>query len=144
MREVSREHRVEHVSDPSDQPPRVRVHLPGDVPARLVRWRQDRDGQWWAEVTLYAPAEAVQQVAGEDYTAVPREPAAQPGEYVVVAPKVAPGEKPTAELHRADCFIIPKASTSTLLVTPMPDAKTARDMLRFDDTTPCTACRPDP
>lgn len=138
------------MSDPSDLP-RVRVRLPGDVPGRLVRWRQGPDGRWWAEVTVYAPAQAVQQVDGEDYSHVPREPATPPqptdgGEvgYVTVAARVAAGEKPSAELHRADCWSIPKASTSTLIVTPMPDAKTARDMLGFDDTTACTACSPDP
>jgi hypothetical protein len=62
---------------PDSLPPRIRVALPGggDIPGQLLRWRQDKSGTWWAEVTVHVPAAAVQQVAGEDYTAVPREPA---------------------------------------------------------------------
>lgn len=131
------------MSDPVELP-RVRVRLPGDTPARLRRWRQDPTGRWWAEVTLYAPASAVQQVDGEDYAQVPREQVRPATEYVMVAPKVPPGETPKAEMHRVDCWTIPRVTTSTLLVTPMPSATAARDMLGFDDTTPCRECRPEP
>lgn len=130
------------------EPPRVRVHLPGDAPGRLLRWRQDQTGRWWAELVVHAPAEVVQQVDGEDYSQVPREPATPPqsahGGYLLVAPKVAPGQPVKAELHRVGCWSIPQVSTSTLRVTPIEDADQARGLLRFPDTTPCTACTPDP
>lgn len=132
------------MSDPSESP-RVRVRLPGDAPARLHRWRQDKAGAWWAEVTLYAPAEAVQQVQGEDYSGVPREATTDPAvEYVMVAPKVPPGQPVRAELHRADCWTIPRAETSTLRITPVESGEQARGLLAFDDTTPCTTCQPEP
>ncbi|MFI0900494.1 hypothetical protein [Streptomyces sp. NPDC020983] len=131
------------MSDPSELP-RVRVRLPGDTPARLHRWRQDKTGKWWAEVTLYTPADTVQQVQGEDYSQVPREPAGPAAEYVIVAPKVPPGEKPKAEMHRANCWTIPRAETSTLRLTPIENAEQARGLLAFDDTTPCTTCDPQP
>ncbi|WP_031523112.1 hypothetical protein [Streptomyces sp. NRRL F-5123] len=129
----------------SDQSPRVRVHLPGDAPARLQRWRQGPDGRWWAEVTLYAPATALQQIPGEDYSSVPRETATGPDvQYVIVAPKLPPDQPVRAELHRAGCWTIPRAETSTLRVTPVESAEQARGLLGFQDTTACTACQPEP
>lgn len=121
-------------------PPRVRVTLPGDTPGRITRWQQDQDGQWWAEITVRAPAAAVTQVPGEDYTAVPREPAGP--WYVMVAP-TDPAQPRSAEIHAAGCFAIP-AKSRRFRITPMPDAAAARDMLGFDDTTACTVCHPEP
>lgn len=132
------------MSEPSAEPPRVRVYLCDDAPARLRRWRQDQTGRWWAEVTFYVPASAVQQVEGENYSGVSRQTSGPTAEYVMVAPKVPPGETPKAEMHRADCWTVPRATTSTLLVTPMPSATAARGMLGFDDTTPCPECQPEP
>lgn len=124
------------MSDQPDrpEPPRVRVHLPGDVPARLLRWRQDDQGRWWAEVALYAPADAVSQVQGEDYAAVPREPADPPApEYVVQ--KLTSGQ---LVLHRAgaDCW-----GASGGRLTPVPPG-TERSALKFPDTEACEICRP--
>jgi hypothetical protein len=120
------------VSDP--EPPRVRVHLPGDAPARLLRWRQDQDGHWWAEVTTYVPADAVRPVDGEDYTAVPREPATPPAPGYVIQ------TLPSGQLvlHRADCW----AATGGR-ITPVP-AGVEATALRFPDTEPCEICQPAP
>ncbi len=130
------------MSDPL--PPRIRVALPGgqDVPGRLIRWRQDKTGAWWAAVEVYVHAAAVQQVAGEDYDQVPREPAEIEPRYVMVAFQDPDGKR-KAEMHVADCRAIPHGS-STHRVTPMPDADAAKGMLAFDDTTPCTVCTPEP
>lgn len=106
------------------------------MPARLLRWRQDKTGAWWAEVTLYAPAGAVQQLPGEDYTRVPREPATPPqasaDEYVIQ--KLPSGK---LVLHRADCW----AAEGHLTPVP-PEVETLA--LRFDDTEPCDICQPAP
>lgn len=129
------------MSDPP--PPRIRLALPGrrDLPGRLTGWRQDETGAWWAEVTIHAPAAAVQRIEGEDYTQVPREPAGP--RYVMVAALNPDGGKRSAEIHTAGCFAIPRKS-SLHRVMDMPDAEAARGMLQFDDTTPCTVCRPEP
>lgn len=121
-------HRIEHVPEPN--PPRVRLNFPGDAPARLRRWRQDQNGQWWAELTVYAPAGAVRRVSGEDYAAVPRIPAGT-GCVVQTLPS---GQ---LVLHRADCWA---AGGRT---TPVPPG-TEKSALKFSDTEPCEICRPQP
>jgi hypothetical protein len=129
----------------SAEPPRVGLDLPGGrtVPARLRRWKQDRNGTWWAEVSLYAPAAAVRQIPGETYADVPREPAAEPEpEYLLVS---LARDRPQKELvvHEQDCFTFGKDPWRYRIQTI--DAGMARTMLaRFDDTVPCQICRPDP
>jgi hypothetical protein len=131
------------VSEQPD-PPRVRVTLPDGrvVTGRILRWRQGPDGEWWAEATWYVPAGAVQQVEGEDYSAVPREPAG-PRYVLSTDDRRPPGTKPTMELHLADCFTLGQIAAWTR-ITPVPSAERARGMLQFDDTTPCDVCKPDP
>lgn len=119
--------------------PRVRVTLSNDVPARLRRWRQDKAGAWWAEVELYAPAAAVQQVAGEDYADVPREPAG-PRYVLATDTRVTP---PTMELHLATCWEFSQPA-AWRRITPVSGSQEARTALRFDDTTPCPVCTPTP
>lgn len=120
--------------------PRIRVTLPeggGDTPGRLLRWRQDEAGAWWAEVTVHVPANAVTQVDGEDYSRVPREPA--PPRYVLATDtRLTP---PAAELHLATCWEISRPATWRR-ITPMLDGVAGPDMLRFDDTTRCPLCLP--
>lgn len=135
---------------PTDPPPRVDI-LPAGRPApgRILRWRQAPDGHWWAEVTLYVPAEAVRQVDGQDYTAVPREAAAPPaspppaGPAFVLTADTRPGQPRTATLHKGDCWTLGDTA-SWIRTTPISDAATAAGMLRFDDTTPCDICTPRP
>ncbi|WUH94488.1 hypothetical protein OG900_33030 [Streptomyces sp. NBC_00433] len=129
---------------PDSLPPRIRVTLPGSTTGQITGWQQDQDGQWWATVTVRAPATAVQPVDGEDYSHVPRQPAPQPGpKYVLVAPIDPAGQPLAAELHETTCFAIPRDS-SLHRVTPIPTPADARGMLGFPDTTACTACRPEP
>lgn len=119
------------MSDPPE-PPRVRLALPGEVPARLLRWRQDEAGRWWAEVTLVVPVDAVQRVEGEDYAGVPRLAAPPPPpEYVV---QTLPGGQ--LVLHQADCWA---ATGGRITSVPPGIEKTA---LRFEDTDPCDICHP--
>jgi hypothetical protein len=126
----------------SDQPPpRIRVTLPGDTAGRITGWRQDPAGQWWARVEIHAPATAVQQIPGEDYTAVPRQPA--PPRYVLATDTHT--TPPTSELHQATCWeISQKTGSPRWRITPLLDGLDGPDLLRFDDTTRCTICLPDP
>jgi hypothetical protein len=126
----------------SEDPPRVHVALPGGhaTTGRLLRWRQGPDGAWWAEAVVYVPAAAVEQVDGEDYAGVPREPAASP-RYVLTTDTR--GTKPAVTLHRADCWLIDQPATWTR-VTPVDNPDQARAALRFDDTAPCDICKPAP
>lgn len=131
------------MSDPPPPPPRVHVTLPGgggQVPARILGWRQADDGSWRAEVALTVPAGAVARVDGEDYSRVPRVPA--PPRFVLVT-STPPKGKPTMELHTATCWTLATVAP-TQRVTPVPDAATARGMLGFDDTTACDVCQPQP
>jgi hypothetical protein len=122
---------VERVSDKPDrpEPPRVRVHLPGDVPTRLLRWRQDDQGRWWAVIDV--PAAAVHPAPGEDYTAVPRDRAPGTGRYVIQT-------LPSGQLvlHRADCW----AATGGR-ITPVPDG-IEKAAAKFEDTEACEICQP--
>lgn len=131
---------------PDSRPPRVRVTLPGDVPGTLHDWRQDEHGDWWGRVEVWAPADAVQQVDGEDYSSVPREPATPPeatsNQYVLVAANASPDQPRAAELHRADCWAISRVKTHR--VAPVGNVAQARAALRFPDTTPCDICQPEP
>lgn len=132
------------MSDPrpdEQPPPRVEVHLPGGrtTPGRIHRWRQGLDGRWWAEVTIHVPAGAVGKLDGEDYGSVPREPAGP--RYVMTADTRQ--KPPAAEVHRDICPLL-DAPADWIRVTAIDSADQARDMLRFDDTTACTACHPDP
>lgn len=136
---------IERKSDP--EPPRVYVTLPGgrQVAGRLLRWRQDKNGRWWAEIATYTPASAVAKIDGEQYDDVPRESATPPtagaADYVLAADTRQ--HPPTAEIHRTDCWSLAKPA-QWIRLTPMPTAKDARDMLRFDGTTACTLCNPQP
>jgi len=129
------------MSDPS--PPRVHLTLPGGhrVEARLLGWRQQQDGTWHAEVALTIPAGEVQQVDGEDYSAVPRVPA--PVRYVLSTDTraEAEGSPPRMQLHvEGHCWVIAKPA-AWRRITPCPDPVAA---LKFGDTTACTGCRPKP
>lgn len=129
---------------PDSRPPRIRVTLPGDAPGTLHGWRQDRDGRWWGRVEVWAPAEAVQQVPGEDYTQVPRtprEPADGGVEYVLATDTR--DIPPTMELHKADCWAIEQPARWRR-ITPVPSPAEARGMLSFPDTTACETCNPEP
>lgn len=130
----------------SDQPPpRIRVRLPGDVPARLLGWRQDpATGQWWAHVEAYAPASSVQQVPGEDYSQVPRQPAPGPATttgYVLATDTRA--DPPAMELHEAGCWEISQPARWRR-ITAVENAAVARASLQADDTTACPVCTPEP
>lgn len=127
---------------PDSLPPRIRVTLPGDTLGRITGWRQDKTGRWWAEVTVYAPAAAVQQVPGEDYTHVPREPAT-PAETRYVLATDTRNTPPTVELHRADCWEISQTATWRR-ITPVENPAVAQAAARFDDTTTCPVCTPKP
>jgi hypothetical protein len=65
---------IEHVTE-MPEPPRVRVAFPGGVQRDgwLLRWGQAPGGQWWAQVVVQVPADAISQVDGEDYGEVPKE-----------------------------------------------------------------------
>ncbi len=109
------------------------------MPGRITGWRQDQTGQWWAEITLHAPAAAVQQLPGEDYTAVPRQPAG-PRYFLTADTRTKP---PTAEMHQAGCWEIAKPA-AWRRDTPMPSIQDARDQLKFPSTQVCPVCNPDP
>lgn len=124
------------------EPPRVRVALSAGTPARLLGWRQDPEtGRWWAEVTVYAPATAVQQVAGEDYSQVPRQPATPPSGYVLATDTR--NTPPTMELHEAACWEISQPA-SWRRIAPLENTRVARASLQAADTAPCPVCTPDP
>lgn len=114
-------------------PPRVR--LPDGTHARLLRWRQDKTDRWWAEVTLYAPATALQPVGGEDYSSVPRE-AAAPDEprYVLNA---VPGGRHVLHALNGTCFAVDEKQN------PAIDAAVALDALAAG-AEPCEICTPEP
>lgn len=115
----------------------MQLTLPGGrtAPARLLRWHQGPDGTWRAEVALTVPAGAVRQVDGEDYSAVPREPAEPPLPAWVIAPI---GRDPDAphEVHdAARCWLVRSGRTVT------------RDEARAaiaQGATACDVCRPEP
>jgi hypothetical protein len=125
---------------PDSLPPRIRVTLPGgrDLPGRITRWRQDKTGAWWAAVELYVPAAAVAQVDGEDYTAVPREPA-EPRYVLSADTRTRP---PTVEMHAAGCWEIAQPA-KWRRNTPL-SAKDARDQMLLPDTKTCPVCTPAP
>jgi hypothetical protein len=135
------------MSEPPE-PPRVHVTLPGGHRAtgRLLRWRQSDDGRWWAEVAVPAPAGAIGQVAGEDYSAVPREPAQPDGQaglrYVMEVDKRRPNSGATIHDATADCFLLEKPAAWSRLTQLTADQ--ARGQLRIDGTTACTVCNPAP
>jgi hypothetical protein len=135
----TRQATIEHM--PESVPPRIRVTLPGDTPGRITGWRQDKTGKWWAEVTVYAPADAVQQVPGEDYSHVPREPATPEPRYVLATDTRT--QPPTVELHRADCWEISRPA-QWRRITPVENPEVAQAAIRAADTTPCPVCTPEP
>lgn len=126
----------------NDEAPRVRVTLPGGrtVEARLLGWRQDVDGVWVPRVAIEVPAAAVAQVAGEDYSHVPREPAGP--QYVIVTKNGPVGGKPKMIVHTADCWVINREHA--IRITACPSAKLAHGALRFNDTVACDVCKPEP
>jgi hypothetical protein len=126
----------------SDQPPRVRITLPGDAPARLAGWRQGPDGRWWGLAEVYVPATAVQKVPGEDYRQVPREEASVPAVEYVLATDTR-DKPPAVELHLATCWEISQPARWRR-ITPVQGADVARASVRFDDTTQCPTCTPFP
>ncbi|BBB01117.1 hypothetical protein RVR_8374 [Actinacidiphila reveromycinica] len=129
------------MSDPLP-PPRIHVALPGGarVTGRLLRWRQDRTGAWWAEVSLYVPAAAARQVDGEDYDGVPREPAAPTAAAYVMAADTR-ATPPTAEIHRVDCWMIADRA-EWLRVTPLAEVEDVDPaaLAAFPDTSLCGVC----
>ena len=123
---------------PPDSPgPEIRVTLPDGrgITGRLLRWRQDQTGAWWAETVLCVPAADVQQTAGEDYSAVPRGLAEPP---FVLAPlrHDTPG-RPALDLHTLGCWLIQGRATPAT-------AEDARFRLRDGGVTACDACQPEP
>lgn len=121
------------------------MRLPGGrtAPGRLLRWRQDKTGAWWAEVTTHVPAGTVGQVDGEDYSAVPREPAA-PAEptFLLVSPTTE-RPQPLITVHRPDCFTVKRYSTHHRIQEI--SARDARTMIaKFGDTEACQICHPEP
>lgn len=99
------------------------------------------------EVAVYAPATAVQQVTGEDYDDVPREPtgpthaattAAAAAEYVFDNARRA---ELILTLHRADCPVIP--AKIGIRLTPA-TADEARTQLKVSGTAACDVCSPEP
>jgi hypothetical protein len=159
---------LERMSDrPADrEPPRVTVALPDGrtVPGRIQAWRQGPDGRWWAEVTIHVPAEAVRQIDGEDYAAVPRHPATRPPAAPVgdrspralaaaerqrrdqAVPtddsirwwKLAPGRPAT--LHRGDCTT---AGTGPTITRSMAIAALTDQLDGQPTAVACGRCRPD-
>lgn len=125
------------MSESAEPPlPRITVAPAGrPVTGRLHRWRQAEDGTWWAEVSVTVPATAVGQVPGEQYDNVPREAAAPT--YVLQSLRHDTPAKRALVLHTAGCW----AAEGRL--TPVA-ADLARTTLRFDDTTACNICNPEP
>jgi hypothetical protein len=111
--------------------------------ARLLRWQRRHDGGWDAHVDLAVPAGSVQQVVGEHYEQVPRDPA-----YVLQTPAPPPGQpgerRPHLILHTADCPLVEDPDHLADRITPVRDADQAQLALRFPDTTPCETCAPSP
>lgn len=144
---------------PADPPPRVDVLPAGrPTPGRILRWRQAPDGKWWAEVTLYVPAEAVRQVDGQDYSAVPREAAPPVGDRSPRAQAAAERQRraqavPTddsvrwwrvvpghpATLHRGDCT----AATGMPITRSMAVAALTDEHEGAPTAVACGRCRPD-
>jgi hypothetical protein len=122
--------------------PRVTVTLPDGtvVGGRLHARRRRADGAWWYAVAVEVPAGAVTPVDGEEYGGVPTERAET--RYVVDNGLPPVDGKPRLELHIAGCWSINQRPG--VIVTPIPDAREARTMLRFEDTVACGVCRPEP
>lgn len=126
------------MSDSPPPPPRVSVALPEGGPtvtARLLRWVQAADGSWQPEVALDVPAAAVTPVQGEDYSAVPREPAEPPLPVWVIAPIGRDPDGPHEVHDAARCWLLRGGRTVT------------RDEARAAiarGTPACTVCRPEP
>lgn len=120
----------------------MRVTLPGGrtVDGLLLSWRQDPDGTWVPAVAIEVPAAAVARVDGEDYSRVPRE-AAGP-RYVIVTKHGPVGGKAELVLHKAGCWVIDRKHA--IRITNCPTPELARGALKFDDTTACDVCRPEP
>lgn len=132
---------LEHVSE--QPPPRITVTLPDGtvINGRLHARRQRADG-WWYEVAVEVPAGAVTPVDGEEYGGVPTEREQAEVRYVVDNGLPPVDGKPRLELHVAGCWSINQRPG--VIVTPIPDAREARTMLRFEDTEACGVCRPEP
>lgn len=138
-------HRLERVPDQRPDPPHVEVGLPGGrtVPGRLLRWRRDAAGRWWAEITTHVPAGAVRQVDGEDYTAVPREPAVPTERVYLLVSYVQKRPEPLLTVHELGCFTV-KENLWRYRIQEI-SALDARTMLaKFADTKACTLCHPEP
>lgn len=113
------------------------------MPARLRRWRQDQAGKWWAELSLYAPADAVRQLGGEDYAGVPREPAAEPEPVFLLVSLRRDSPRRQMVVHERDCFTLGKDRWRYTIQEV--GAGMARTMIkRFEDTEPCQICKPAP
>jgi hypothetical protein len=107
---------------------------------RLHARRQQADGTWWYEVAIHVPVAAVQPIDGQDYSGVPTE-RAEP-RYVLDNGLPPLNGRPRLELHTVGCPIIDRRLGAR--ITPVPNAKMARDALGFADTTACDMCRPEP
>jgi hypothetical protein len=117
-----------------DSLPQVDVTLPGGRVVRgyLMGWRQGPHGGWAPRVVLDVPPGAVQPVADQDYSHVPRE-----RQYVLTTDtRTTPR---TSELHAVTCWSLAKPAP-WLSLTALPSIRMAMDMLRFDSTTACTLC----
>lgn len=115
----------------------MNVTLPGGrtTEGRLHARRQDPDGNWWYQVTIAVPAEAVRPVDGEDYSSVPTERATVTGpRWVLQALRHDTPDERALVLHRADCW----AAEGRLVPA---DDKQARIFLREGWATACDVCQ---
>lgn len=134
------------MSDPraDDPPPRVEVRLPDGrtLPARIHAWRQDPDGNWWADLSIAAPAGAIRQLDGQDYSHVPRHPNGP--RYVIARDtRLKPGQAGVATIHDHGCWMLDEPAKHVEL-RPLDGPEQARHALAFADTDACTICNPVP
>jgi hypothetical protein len=92
---------------------------------------------------MYVPAAAVVPRDGQDYAAVPREPAEPPARYVFDN-ETHDGEERRMRLHVGDCPILDRLPPG-VRITPIEDVRAARCLVeKFHDTVACEVCKPNP
>lgn len=117
--------------------------MPGGqvVGARLLGWTRRASGRWVASVgvegPVVVPGDAVVRLAGEDYSGVPR---VRERVYVMVTALNLRGDPLSAQVHEAECWEVPKATTDRKRVVRLDSEQQAAGMLMWKDTTPCTLC----